>query len=61
VVVGHAWGPLGWGLRGICLVSASMLVMRAPAFQLAGLALYAAVLGWGAWSRRGERAEVTTA
>ena len=61
VVVGHAWGPLGWGLRGICLVSASMLVMRALAFQLAGLALYAAVLGWGAWSRRGERAAVTTA
>jgi TRAP transporter 4TM/12TM fusion protein len=61
VVVGHGWGPLGWGLRGICLISASMLVMRTLAFQVAGLVLYAAVLGWGVWSRRGERAAVTTA
>ena len=61
VVVGHGWGPLGWGLRGICLVSASMLVMRTLAFQVAGLVLYAAVLGWGVWSRRGERAAVTAA
>src|SRR4030095_4856965 len=59
MVVGQGWGPLGWGLRGICLVAASMLVMRTLAVQLAGLAIYTAVLGWGAWSRRGARAPVT--
>jgi hypothetical protein len=38
-----------------------MLVMRTLAVQITGLAVYAAVLGWGAWSRRAERAAVTTA
>ena len=61
VVVGHGWGPIGWGLRAVCLVSASMLVTRHLAVQLAGLAVYAAVLGWGIWSRRSARAPVTAA
>src|SRR5512132_1999929 len=28
VTVGHAWGPLGWGIRAVCLVAAAMLVTR---------------------------------
>jgi hypothetical protein len=61
VVVGHAWTPIGWGLRAVCLVSAAMLVTRRTSVQLAGLAVYAAVLGWGMWSRRSARAPVTAA
>jgi len=61
VVVGQAWTPLGWGLRGVCLVSAAMLVTRRVPVQLAGLAVYAAVLGWGMWCRRSARAPVTAA
>jgi TRAP transporter 4TM/12TM fusion protein len=61
VVVGHAWTPIGWGLRAVCLVSAAMLVTRRISVQLAGLAVYAAVLGWGMWSRRSARAPVTAA
>jgi len=59
VTVGHAWGPLGWGIRAVCLVAAAMLVTRGLAWQLGGLALYAAVLGWGAWNRRSARTPVT--
>src|SRR5262245_15326500 len=54
VVVGQAWGPIGWGLRAVCLVSAGMLVTRGLAWQLGGLVLYAAVLGWSARSRRAD-------
>jgi TRAP transporter 4TM/12TM fusion protein len=61
VVVGHAWTPIGWGLRTVCLVSAAMLVTRRISVQLAGLAVYATVLGWGMWSRRSARAPVTAA
>jgi TRAP transporter 4TM/12TM fusion protein len=61
VVAGHAWGPIGWGVRGLCLVAAAMLVTRRLSLQFAGLALYAAVLGWGMWSRRTARAPVTAA
>jgi TRAP transporter 4TM/12TM fusion protein len=61
MVVGHAWGPIGWWVRGLCIVAAGMLVMRSLSWQLAGLGLYAAVLGWGAWSRRAARAPVTAA
>ena len=60
-VVGHAWGPIGWAVRGLCVVAAAMLVTRSLSWQLAGLALYAAVLGWGVWSRRTARAPVTAA
>jgi TRAP transporter 4TM/12TM fusion protein len=60
-VVGHAWGPIGWGVRGLCVVAAGMLVTRGVSWQLAGLGLYAAVLAWGAWSRRSARAPVTAA
>ena len=59
VVVGHAWTPIGWGLRALCLVAAGMLVTGGLAWQVPGLALYAAVLGWGAWSRRTARRPVT--
>jgi TRAP-type uncharacterized transport system fused permease subunit len=61
VVVGQAWAPLGWSLRAVCLLSAAMLVTRRLSLQLAGLAVYAGVLGWGAWSRRADRAPVTAA
>jgi TRAP-type uncharacterized transport system fused permease subunit len=59
VVVGHAWGPIGWGLRAACLVSAGLLVTRGLAWQLGGLVLYAAVLGWGARSRRAAESPIT--
>ena len=59
VVVGHAWGPIGWGLRAACLVSAGLLVTRGLAWQLCGLVLYAAVLGWGARSRRAAESPIT--
>jgi TRAP transporter 4TM/12TM fusion protein len=60
-VVGHAWGPIGWGVRVLCVVAAAMLVTRGMSWQLAGLGLYAGVLAWGAWSRRSARAPVTAA
>lgn len=47
-VVGHAWGPISGRLRGLCLVAAGLLVIRAPALQVLGLALYAGILLWGA-------------
>jgi TRAP transporter 4TM/12TM fusion protein len=60
-VVGHAWGPIAWGVRVLCVVAAAMLVTRGMSWQLAGLGLYAGVLAWGAWSRRSARAPVTAA
>jgi TRAP transporter 4TM/12TM fusion protein len=60
-VVGHAWGPIAWGVRVLCVVAAAMLVTRGMSWQLAGLGLYAAVLAWGGWSRRSARAPVTAA
>ena len=59
VVVGHGWTPIGWGLRAVCLIAAGMMVTRGLAWQVPGLALYAAVLGWGAWSHRTARRPVT--
>jgi len=50
-VVGHARGPLSGRLRGLCLVAAGLLVIRSPALQALGLALYAGILLRGA--RRG--------
>jgi len=59
VVVGHGWGPIGWGLRAACLAAAGMLVTRGLVWQLGGLVLYAAVLGWGARSQRAAPTPVT--
>jgi TRAP-type uncharacterized transport system fused permease subunit len=43
-VVGHAWGPVSGWLRGLCLVSAALLVARVGALQAMGLLVYVAVL-----------------
>jgi len=51
VVVGHAWGPVSGWLRWLCLVAASLMVVRTLALQVVGLALYGAIVGYGAWRR----------
>src|SRR4030095_456408 len=39
-VVGYGWTRLGWGLRGLCVVAAALLVTRMLPLQIAGLVLY---------------------
>jgi hypothetical protein len=50
-VVGHAGGPLSGRLRGLCLVAAALLVVRAGVLQMLGVALYAGVVLWSAQRR----------
>jgi TRAP transporter 4TM/12TM fusion protein len=51
-VVGQGWRPLAGPARVLCAAAAALMVQRSVAVQLAGVALYAGVLGAGALRRR---------
>lgn len=51
-VVGQGWVPLSMWLRGLCVLAAALMVVRAPGLQVLGLALYGGSLGLGAWRSR---------
>jgi TRAP transporter 4TM/12TM fusion protein len=52
-MIGYGWiSALPMWLRGLCVVAAALMVMRAPRLQILGLALYAAIVALGAWQRR---------
>ncbi len=51
-VVGQGWIALPGWLRCLCVVAAALMVGRTLSLQMAGLALYAVILAFGAWQRR---------
>ena len=51
-VVGQGWVPLSICFRGLCVLAAALMVMRAPGLQVLGVALYVGSLGLGAWRSR---------
>ena len=51
-VVGHGWGRMSGWARALCVVASALLVVRTPAIQVVGLALYAGILLMGAMQQR---------